>query len=433
MKIISITEIYGDRVMVRPLFYWGDVLYFAGQQPPAKTMITLNLPGLTRLTPEAILAWVTEHNPARKKPGALLSKRRQVDTLTEEMWRETVLADFLEAQNYQSALWQLHNHFSLAELGQFCEQWLPEARKRIGQVLAIPADRKAEQANRLKELHPFLDRVFGVANQAPYRTHHEQVDLTRELEEVEITAMRRGGFSPTRWIKMAETLETSELSLALLKEVADHLAEPDTDQAYIHQTLKEIGHSRKLKQITYGPEFWDRLKTSLRLEGTLEGQRVDITAAQEETVQLGWAVFEAQRIGRVVPGRAALVLREDPNKLSYIAGERKLKFQISRAGGRLERHGNTLTLESDRAGLQRALLEVELLDTLANVNPRQAIAQVESLGLPADHPIFQAAAAVPDDPRQARILADLLIELVVGVDADVARRLVRNQSRASRG
>ncbi|MCI0728921.1 MAG: hypothetical protein L0332_19695, partial [Chloroflexi bacterium] len=73
------------------------------------------------------------------------------------------------------------------------------------------------------------------------------------------------------------------------------------------------------------------------------------------------------------------------------------------------------------------------LDTLANVDPQQALARVAHLDLPANHPARQAAEAVRTDPRQARVLADLLIELAVGLDADVARQLVRSMAGRSRG
>jgi hypothetical protein len=52
--------------------------------------------------------------------------------------------------------------------------------------------------------------------------------------------------------------------------------------------------------------------------------------------------------------------------------------------------------------------------------------------LPPEHPVFQAAEAARTDPRYSRVLADLLIELAAGLDADIARRLTRSQSARRR-
>jgi hypothetical protein len=93
---------------------------------------------------------------------------------------------------------------------------------------------------------------------------------------------------------------------------------------------------------------------------------------------------------------------------------------------------NTLLVAKSESSATTALLEVDRLDTLAHVDPRQALAAVEDRDLPQNHPVFLAAEAAEVDPRQSRVLADLLIELVVGIDADIARDLARQQARANR-
>jgi hypothetical protein len=78
--------------------------------------------------------------------------------------------------------------------------------------------------------------------------------------------------------------------------------------------------------------------------------------------------------------------------------------------------------------VSRALLEADVLDTLANLDPEQAVDKLRAT-LPASHPIFDAARKAKTDLRYARILSDLLIEASIGIDADVARRLMKAQSR----
>ncbi len=118
----------------------------------------------------------------------------------------------------------------------------------------------------------------------------------------------------------------------------------------------------------------------------------------------------------------------------YIRAERKLKFRIQKAGGSVRKYGCELVMQSKAGGksLGPKLLEIERLDTLANIDPAQAIAAVEELNLPQNHPAREAAARASSDYRQRRILADLLIEERFGIDADIARHLARSQARGNR-
>ena len=86
----------------------------------------------------------------------------------------------------------------------------------------------------------------------------------------------------------------------------------------------------------------------------------------------------------------------------------------------------------DDSSIYPALLEVETIDALANLNPNDALKKAEHLNLPSDHLIYEIAEKAKTDKRQSRVLADLLIELLVGVDADIARRLARSQSVGNR-
>lgn len=219
----------------------------------------------------------------------------------------------------------------------------------------------------------------------------------------------------------------------ILVDLVDHLASRSDDQAYVQQVLQQIRRSTRLaKRSWYCSPFWERLKDVVRLEPNVHGETIDISAAEEDVVWLNWHVLEARRVGRIVPGRTALVLRNGAQRtLTFIAGQRRLKFQVARAGGQLKRMGNTLVAKPKGvSGLHQALLEIEMLDTLANLNPQQALAQLDQ-ALPDDHPAVIAARAASTDPRQARILADMLIEMRTGIDANVARRLVRAAGRRS--
>jgi hypothetical protein len=115
----------------------------------------------------------------------------------------------------------------------------------------------------------------------------------------------------------------------------------------------------------------------------------------------------------------------------YIRGERKLKFQVQSApGGKLEKYGCILTLpaEKSKQELGRFLLEVERIDALTQLDPEAAFATLpDAENLPTNHPARLAVVHARTDHRQARILADLLIELRTGVDADIIRQMARRR------
>ena len=80
--------------------------------------------------------------------------------------------------------------------------------------------------------------------------------------------------------------------------------------------------------------------------------------------------------------------------------------------------------------MQAALLRVDEIDSLAQLAPERAVALLGDLA--PTPPITEALAHAPSDPRWRRVLSDLLIERIVGIDADVARRLARAEASANR-
>jgi hypothetical protein len=83
--------------------------------------------------------------------------------------------------------------------------------------------------------------------------------------------------------------------------------------------------------------------------------------------------------------------------------------------------------------MQSFLLDVERIDALSSVDPAAALAMVpQANGLPDSHAVSRAAGAAAADFRQARVLADLLIELHTGVDAAVIREMARTRRRGNR-
>ncbi|MEM8534181.1 MAG: hypothetical protein AAGF95_25260 [Chloroflexota bacterium] len=440
MKLLCFTERYGDRIMVRPSGY-GDGVFFAGRQPEENMLLLLDMPSLRDTTLGAIVTWLTKQSRKGKFRipfvSNLRSSRREITELPEEVWRKAVLDDIFDAQNYQYVGWHLTRHFSLQEFSAFADAWLPQLQQRLQQSL-VHAEH--QQPHELQRTQAWLERIAMVIYQMPHRIGKEHDSVLQLVDEAQITTLRQGPFSVEKWIATADRLQTDDLIIMLLNEVTDYLASAEMSQQDVMKTLDLIHRSEKLRRATTikyvlsSPvTFWSRLQPHITLDSNVSGKTIDITQATEQTVELGWPVLYGQRIGTIIPGRSALVLPASRGRIFYIAGQRKLKFQVARAGGRLEKFGNILTMSSDGANaMHQSLVEVDLLDTLANVDPQQAVERVAHLNLPTDHPVYQSAALARDDYRHARILADLLIELTVGVDADIARRMARAQARANR-
>ncbi len=423
MKLIYITNRYGDRIHVQPN-YNGPMIFFAGPKQPAyQDMITVELPGLEGQGESHILGWLKQHTPA---PGP--DSRRRIYEFPETVWRKTHLDDFLQAENYHyNGYWAIRI-FPLAAFSAFADKWLPQVQEQMRMVSAVSDG--PDKTKQLEKLYEFANRVFVVVSQCPQRVNQEKADLLLNLETVQINGVKLQGFDAERWIKTADSLQTYQLAQGLLTDVTRTLAERKTPQDELHRLLRLVHHFPKLRQMTdRNPMFWQPIRHLLRLEATLLNETIDVSQAKVQKVELGWESFTARRVGRIVPGRQALVLRVANGVVIYIGSGREVLFKLKRGNGRIRKFGCTLTTTAESSHtLHQALLEMEQLDTLANVAPQQAVARVAHLHLPANHPIYQAAAATQTDPRQSRILADLLIELTVGIDADVARRLTRAQT-----
>ncbi len=428
MKLVAVTEPYGGRPMIR-LNYGAQSFFFSGQQPPERTMVTLEIPGVTEPSDRGIIKALA----AYRREEAMSPGRREIVEIPEALWRLAMLDDMLDTENYNWIIWQVSAHFSMEAIHAFAERWFPELQRRTSAVLAMPAD--ATRVPALEETQEFARRITSVLYQYPNRFYIDQRDLMESLDKVQIDLLRQGGFDSERWMDLAERLLTPNLTAQLLGEMADSLVRSESTQEALLAFLARIRSRTVLKEriISHVYNFWHRLAPHLRLEPNVSGEQIDISQAAEQTVMLNWELLDGRRVGRIIPGRAALVLTEPNGRMTYIAGQRRLKFEVQRAGGRLARLDNTLLVTHKGTGaLHQSLMEVELLDTLANVDPAQAVARAAALALPPDHAIYRAAAAAQNDPRQCRILADLLIELLVGIDADVARRLARGQARANR-
>jgi hypothetical protein len=427
MKLIYQTFTYGGRVCVR--IQYSHQVYFAGAQPPDNSLILLELPNLKSSRFDDILFWLKENadSPA--------NSRREINEFPAGCWRQAVPDDYLDAENYSETIWQIYSFFNASEFDRFGDKWLGLAQAKLKEALAAePGDPRIKAFDQIRQE---LERVYFVVDKIPYRLNLEIEEMRKKLEEARFAEIRNRTDDLRTWIETAESFKSSWSIQTALNLIAAELRNRRLSSAEIIEQLEHFGP--QLRQATQYPAhpFWTNVAPLVRLEQNITGEEIDLTAASEEEVQLGWELIDGRRVGVIVPGRTALVLSLQEaaglRKL-YLNGERKLKFQIQKNGGRMEKFGCTLRLESqfETKSIQPALLEIERLDALANLDIDQALERIAHLELPNNHLVFYTAEKARSDPKQARVLADLLIELLVGVDADIARNLARAQAKGNR-
>ncbi len=428
MKLMLPVHGYGGRAQV--LVGNRHALYFRGKQPPIPSLITVDLPRLRSDDPDRVIAWLSKRARAQGVAGTfgkVGGKHAELSELDEALWRPAVLDDVMTAHNWRTVVWATSQYFPPEDFAAFAAAYRPLYEREMAKVAGA---RGRDRVRAIERLDPRFERVCYISYLTQSALQRDRNDLLQALDAERMREMRSEPYALERWLRYAKQLGHPSHQQLLLREIAEQLAR-NGSSADAERALGEIRAVTKLHGACHGDAlFWQHIARVLELPANAEGLEVDVGNAVEVTVSLSWDVIDALRIGPIAHGRSALIAMHGTRRV-YIRGERKLKFRLQRAGGRLAHHGNILTMPVGR-GVSDALLTVERIDTLANTAPRQALALAAHLDLPPAHEVFDAAARVADDPRYGRVLADLLIELLVGIDADVARRLARAQARANR-
>jgi hypothetical protein len=400
----------------KPVIYvqWGkEAMFFEGKQPAQQSLITYELAGLKSFSDSAVREWLIEYHRKHKRKG-------EHTEIPEALWRRSVLDDILDAKNGDQFIWHVATAFTLAEISAFSIKHGPALIGEIKEAIALA---RKQRASALRKLQSRVDRVGGVIYNGTRRVPYDVNELEKEADR-ELVA-KLGAFNAAKWIEVCASLQNDAVKIELLQTIGKQLVETRGD---IGKALdRMVDH--KLDRL-YAPPLWEALSHHVSLPANLTGATLDLTNARETTVHGGWDIWKAKRVGPIKIGRAALLVVRG-NELIYVRGERKLLHAIRERGGKITRWGCTLTVGVGKDTVQAKLLEVDRIDTLAQVDPKAA-ARLVGEALPDTHPITAALARAQVEPTWRRILADLLIERLVGIDADVARRLARTQAKANR-
>ncbi|HTL35009.1 MAG TPA: hypothetical protein VL326_17900 [Kofleriaceae bacterium] len=420
MKVLAVVEQFAGKAMIRIGGYGREGFFFSGKQPDVPSMIAVEIEGLKGHSEKSVREWLNAFHA--KATGDADSEHAD---LVEEHWRRAVLDDVLDAVNGTDLIWYISRFFTLAEIATFAEAHGPKLDAEIRAALDV--ERK-KRATALRKVEKRSARILPVIYAGSSRISVEAMELETAFDQERIAAVMKTRFHPATWIEAAASLHTDQGKRDLMDIIGGLLVDTGAD---IGAAL-DLMIAAKLDRI-HAPMLFAKIQNHVVLPQNVTDEVIDLTKAREHTVTFTFDTWKARRVGPIKIGRTALVVY-DGNKLTYVRGERKLLHRLREKGGTMSRWGNLLGVgmaKTSAASVHGKLLEVDRIDTLAQVDPRAA-AKLAGESLPAADPISTALENSQGDPTWRRILADLLIERLVGIDSDVARRLARQQQRANR-
>lgn len=436
MKMMAVTMRHAKKTCV--LLGWQRMLFFEDPAPAADRLVTVEIPQVRyREDGERLYRDIVAHLGAGEG-----GKKRESVLLPPALWRPAVLDDILDADNGEQQMYGLSSHFSSDALAEFAARTTPEIAGRLRAILEERGDARRKRYGRERR---FLASACGVVLWGlPQRLEIERAREQTAADRARVKAFdapeavaARAALSDddalAAYLRLLGASHTALGRRLALRRFADRFVPKGSVWEEVEPVLRRLAaHKRARAAAEAEGTLWERVAPALHLPATLTGATVDLSGAREETVRMGFDLLDARRVGAIVPGRTALVVRDSRYRITtLVRGERKLLQAIrASADGRLVRHGCILTVGDAKASpLRRLILDAERIDTLAALDPEAALA---GAGLGEDHPAFALAARARTDHRQARALADLLIEETCGVDAEVLRAMSRAQERRGR-
>ena len=388
MRILRVAE-FGRKPMVH---HGIRRVFFSGELPKVGQLITLTFPVVPGLP-------ILPHG-----------------------WRPTLLADFLDCEMHD---WIRPEDFSVEEYQAFFAEYLPKFEKRFAAALTVTPRSRARVARKLAQPAQGFAYVYQAVPQA-LAASLESLFAKMEIQAPEIAK----GAPPSKVLGMVMSARSHKVREKLLEILAGKLRAESREAVF--RVIRRLAAVPHVRYATEASKFFEIVGSFLDLKKNTTGKRINITFSWDVVVEPGFDAYLAHIVGPVTFGKKAL--RVSASLLSgptfLIAGDRRLRFEILREGGTLKKHGNTLILSDKRFGqLDKALLEVEKVDVIAYVNPEAVIRMLEAKGI-LDARVREAADRAKRDYREARALADLAIERLVGVDAGIARDMYKAQKRS---
>lgn len=421
MKLLAIVEkdLVNGRACAR-LDYSGTFPLVG--EPSRPGLVELNCPGLKEASRVALLRWLDTHGERVSRGNATgASAAGALDAVPAERWRAITYGEAADLPNFDQLAYQAAGAAPLSEISACLAERTPPLLARIDAALTLP---EAEQIGGLRETHKERAKVPTVVWGLTTRTETHIAELSERVDREALAQLLTTPFDVEAWVAAAAAMRADAGRVHALVALVRHIPEGDDAGRYAEEIVDAVSRRKGLVQAThYATVFWTAIAPLLDWPATLHGGELAIRDATEVVVMPSWDLRNGRRVGRIKVGRKALQI---PGKTpTFVRGTRALLKKVIDAGGSLRHHGVTLTYPTDARPLTPRLIQVERADTLAYVDPDAALALLGTLAT--DPELVALAARAKADPGAARVLADYVIELTAGIDADVARKLARGK------
>ncbi|MBK6811978.1 MAG: hypothetical protein IPG81_24440 [Sandaracinaceae bacterium] len=421
MKLLAVVEkdLVNGRACAR-VDYTGTFPLLG--EPPRPGLVELDCPGLAQANRAALLKWLaTEGERVGRGAATGASVAGALDAVPSHLWRVISYGEAVALPNFDGLTYLAAAAAPLAEISACLAERMPALLQRIEEALALP---DVEQIRGLRATHADRKTVPTVVWGLTSRADTHITELSERVDREALAQLLTTPFDVTAWVAAAAAMRADSGRVEALVALVRRIPDGDDAPRHAEEIIAAVSQHRALvRATTYGGLFWNVLAPLLAWPATRHGGELGIEDATEVVVTPSWDLRNGVRVGRIKPGRKALQIPGKPP--TFVRGTRALLKQVVDAGGSLRHHGVTLTYPTDARPLTPRLIEVERADTLAYVDPDAALAL---LGDRATDPALVALAArAKADPGAARVLADYVIELTAGIDADVARKLARGR------
>ena len=371
------------------------------------------------------------------------SKHEDVENvlrLPADGWRAAELDDITDQGIVMSGgIYNFAESFPTREIAEFCERNDGKIPERLKQVATLLDD---EDFGGVREFVNSkvnaINRLVTVPAAAGRIMNRDAADALAEIERRELSALpdEPSLHRAKALAHFCASVQTGEVFAAAIEQLTAtlrtvRLPDPELERVLLLCDFRRrYSSSQPPAHFWQGRwqaerEFWEAVSDFYFYPQNVRDVSIDITNATQRRFQSSHHAVKSRRVGNLRPGRPSLYLHNH-DRGTYIAGGRRLQVEVANNGGEFRRQGVTLTIGRTADGLlNEMLVEIEQLELLATTNPPEALSRLPREVDPAE-PIGVAAVRAQDDYRWGHVLADLLIEELFEIDADVIRRMIRS-------
>ncbi len=288
-------------------------------------------------------------------------------------------------------------------------QWITEA----DELTVNDADGLAGH-QRFGHLQELVARYLIGAQSANTAMLSRRAELEEAIDQQLMAELAGSPFNLEQWIVVAQQLTRTESRTRLVEQITAKITadtEVEVLTALAETNLLRHARSRGIDSV---------------LPGNVIDETIDLTGAHVKKVTDLTDYLLGRRAGRIKFGRAAIILprRSGQQRSTYVRGDRRLLTRVVTASEPVRHADNWLTATRVDHLAPKLVLAQEL-QALAFLNPSAALERAAELGHEPTEEMGQMAGQAATSHRAGRILFDLLVEDVVGFDANTVGRYMQ--------